>query len=100
MRSACCYGYGTGVRKDTKKAYDLFVEYIDIAIRDNVQELDGLVTAAGIVGNWHFSGTNVKKDYALAAKYLQIALDNGDESVRADLATAIRKRDKKSLFGL
>lgn len=97
---ACCYGYGTGVRKDTQKAYDLFVEYIDIAIRDNVQGLDGLVTAAGIVGNWHFTGTNVKKDYALAAKYLQIALDNGDESVRADLATAIRKRDKKGLFGL
>ena len=96
----CCYGYGTGVREDSKKAYDLFVEYIDIAIRDNVQGLDGLGTAAGIVGNWHFSGTNVKKDYELAAKYLQIALDNGNESIRANLAIALKKKDKKGLFGI
>ncbi len=36
--------------------------------------MDGLGTAAGIVGNWHFLGTNVKKDYELAAKYLPLII--------------------------
>lgn len=88
------YAQGTGVRQDSAKAVEWLKRSADI------NEGWNSAVAQGVIGNWYLNGTNVPKDYDLAVKYLQMAVNNGREDARADLATALRKKNKKGLFGL
>lgn len=89
-----CYAQGIGVRKDMVKAVEWIQKSADIN--------NGGVSAVaqGVIGNWYLYGTNVSKDMDLAAKYLQMAVDNGNVDAKNDLATALKKKNKKGLFGL
>ena len=70
---ADCYSIGNGIRKNDKKAFDLYKQAAD----------KGNIAGIKAVADSLYKGIGVKQDFSEAMKFYKMAADRGDESSKA-----------------